>query len=313
MKDKFDISVIVCCYNPDIQKLKKTINSIYNQKNSNFEVIIADDGSNENYYDSLANWIKEMNYKNCRFNFLTQNVGTIKNIISAIEISQGKYVKTISPGDYFFDEFSMAKYIDTFEREQADFVFSRAVYYCEDDILPSISPGNPTVFNNKYLLRKIVLFQDFILGATVAMKRELELTYLNEIKDKMKYLEDVPLTFFSFLDGKKVYAISDNLIWYESGYGISTNSNLSKLLDNDYDSFFKYLKEKYPNNSIVKRSIKFFYCKDCPKLMRFIKRLFLSPVFIVDYFERKINRKKKNNKNESINKLKKIIGNKYEV
>ena len=92
-----------------------------------------------------------------------------------------------------------------------------------------------------------------------------------EIKDKMKYLEDVPLTFFSFLDGKKVYAISDNLIWYESGYGISTNSNLSKLLDNDYDSFFKYLKEKYPNNSIVKRSIKFFYCKDCPKLMRFIK------------------------------------------
>lgn len=28
----YSMSVIVCCYNPNIEKLKKTINSIYNQK-----------------------------------------------------------------------------------------------------------------------------------------------------------------------------------------------------------------------------------------------------------------------------------------
>ena len=35
----FDFSVIVCCYNPDFEKLKKTIISIVNQKEVSFEII----------------------------------------------------------------------------------------------------------------------------------------------------------------------------------------------------------------------------------------------------------------------------------
>ena len=41
---EFDFGVVVCCYNPDFEKLKKTIISIVNQKDVSFEIIISDDG-----------------------------------------------------------------------------------------------------------------------------------------------------------------------------------------------------------------------------------------------------------------------------
>lgn len=308
MNNNYDISVIICCYNPDIQKLKNTINSIYQQKNIKFEVIISDDGSKNEYKDELDEWLKKKEYTDFYLNFLPHNNGTIKNIIDAIEHSRSDYVKVISPGDYFFDEYSLEKYINEFKEKNADVLFSRAVFYCDDCILPSKFPANPTVFNNKALLRKVVLFHNYILGATIAAKKSVELQYLNEIKDKMKYLEDVPLTFMSLLDGKNVYAISDNLIWYEFGYGISTNSNRSKILVADYNAFFEYLKEKYPKNNIVNKSIKIYSLKKYSRFVRIVKKMFLTPVFIKDLFEKIFNKNKKKNSHISIDKLKKIIG-----
>lgn len=301
-----DISIIVCCYNPDIQKLKYTLNSIYNQKDVNFEVIISDDGSKTEYKEEIVKWINNMEYKNCKFNFLHQNVGTIKNIISAIECSSAKYVKTISPGDYFYNEYSLSKYLKAFETENADIIFGRAVYYSGEDIISSMSPQNPTILNNKGLFRKVVIYHDFILGATIAAKKEVELKYLNLIKDCMKYLEDVPLTNLALIDKKKVFAIADNLIWYEYGLGISTNSNSSNLLDSDYNNFFNFIKEYYKNDKKIIMAIKFYYM-NCNKTLKYIRKTLLSPMYVVHCIQKILFKKKKNNKNIDIQEMKKII------
>lgn len=105
------ISVIVLCYNPDLEKLKCTIISIIKQKDVEYELIISDDGSALDYRRELKDWISELNLSvNVIYNFLLDNVGTVKNILSAVKLANGEYIKTISPGDYFFDEYSLSVY-----------------------------------------------------------------------------------------------------------------------------------------------------------------------------------------------------------
>ena len=99
-----DVSVIVACYNPDIVKLKKTINSILNQVGVSYEIIIADDGSEFEYKSEIEKWFKENQVKNYKLSFLPENQGTIKNIYFALSYCSGEYVKTISPGDLLISE-----------------------------------------------------------------------------------------------------------------------------------------------------------------------------------------------------------------
>ena len=105
--EKYDFSVIVCCYNSDYEKLKKTLISISKQKNVSYEIIISDDGSKDRAIEQIKAWVDEHNISNVRYNFLPENIGTVRNILSAVKVAQGKYVKTISPGDYLFDEYSL--------------------------------------------------------------------------------------------------------------------------------------------------------------------------------------------------------------
>lgn len=300
----FDISVIVCCYNPDILKLKKTIISINKQQDINYEIIITDDGSKKiEYKELLINWIKDNKINNVSYNFLENNVGTIKNIISAIELSNSKYIKLISPGDYLFDNNSLKKYYEELNSGN-DLVFSRSVHYFEEKIYPIQYPENDKIYKNKNLLKRVVKYNDYISGATIAFKKDIGLNYLKSIETNIKYLEDAPLTFLMLLDRKKVKAIDEFLVWYEDGSGISTNSSVSPLLVNDYNNLYEYLSKNYSKNRLVKKSIKNYkYNLSGGKIKRIIKRTLVSCGFILNLFERIKSRKKDKTCNVNITKL----------
>ena len=50
MKNKYDVSIIVATYNPDLNKLMSTLLSIIIQKGIKFEIIVTDDGSQKDYF-----------------------------------------------------------------------------------------------------------------------------------------------------------------------------------------------------------------------------------------------------------------------
>ncbi len=278
-----EITVIVCCYNSSIEKLKKTIVSIEKQKNVSFNVIISDDGSKVNYKEELMNWSLSKGFNNITYNFLTKNVGTVSNIISALKFTVTKFVKTISPGDFLFDEFSLYKYVMQFRKSNADIVYCKGRYFTpEGDIINSKSPFSFVTSSKLFMKRNICLYGDFILGASIAAKTHVELCYLSKIQGKVKLLEDFPLTCLALLDKKKISFCKSYLVWYEYGLGISTNGDKTNpILSNDFDSFYIYLNGN-SNSHFAKRIVKFHAIdKSSNRWIRFFKRCLISPMYLL--------------------------------
>ena len=145
-----DFSVLILCFNPDIEKIKKTIISIVNQKGLTYEIIVSDDGSKIDYKSSLMKWCDDNGVTVKTFNFLKQNVGTVKHILSDLDHCSGQYVAALGPGDIFFNESSLLDYKLAFEKESCDAVFSDAIYYYDDYIYKKREyPQNSRIFKSK--------------------------------------------------------------------------------------------------------------------------------------------------------------------
>lgn len=113
------VSVIVLSYR-NIPGIYETLDSILNQTYENIELVISDDGT-PGFSDEIAEvkaYIEKGNrgnISNTIVNSIIKNVGTVKNINSAIEKTSGKYIKIISAEDKFSDETALDKYIDFME------------------------------------------------------------------------------------------------------------------------------------------------------------------------------------------------------
>ena len=97
---KIEISVIVLTYFPKWTELKKTLLSIIHQEGINYEIIIADDGSDDYCIDKIKELFQKHNFENYEVVHQEKNVGTCKNCLAAIKIAKGEYVRLISPGDF---------------------------------------------------------------------------------------------------------------------------------------------------------------------------------------------------------------------
>ena len=124
---KYDVSIICCTYNSDINKLAITLNSLLNQDGCSFEVIIADDGSVDNHKDFICNYFKRFNFQDYKLCLNKDNKGTVKNIFKAIKLADGKYIKPISPGDCLYCETTLKNLIAFANQNAADIVFADAV------------------------------------------------------------------------------------------------------------------------------------------------------------------------------------------
>ena len=275
------ISVIVCCYNPDFEKLKKTLLSIENQDYPYFEVIISDDGSMVDYFDELKQWVEKKGWRNIKYNFLPSNVGTVKNILNACKIAQGEFVKTISPGDFLFDKYSLSYYMDAFLNKKADFVYGKFVYFdLNGNVIRNTSPRFKSTFNPKKLKHNLVIYEDMILGAVVALRRKLEIEYLSSLDNSVRLLEDAPLEILSVINKKNIVCINKPLVWYEYGSGVSTNPNSQNRIEKEFDSLYQHLYSNYGDNKLIRKAFKFRQLSG-----RKLKKIFCFPGYVFIKFK----------------------------
>ncbi|MDR1628362.1 MAG: glycosyltransferase family 2 protein [Oscillospiraceae bacterium] len=96
-----DISVIIPVYNGE-KYLKKSLNSVAAQTFNNFEVIIVDDGSEDNSLYIIKEY--ENKYSNFKWFSIKKNgVSVARNI--GIEKSRGKYLSFIDSDDFVLPNF----------------------------------------------------------------------------------------------------------------------------------------------------------------------------------------------------------------
>lgn len=286
-KKEVEVSIIICCYNSDLQKLKNTIISSYKQKNISSEIIISDDGSVDNHKKEIEEFVKSIGAKNIKYNFLERNVGTVKNILSAVNISTGKIIKTISPGDYFYDAYSLEKSVCAMKEQRVNIVYGDAVFYNRDEIVSKENIShNKIIYSPKHIKNEFCLYGGYFMGMAFIAEKEIYIKYLTPFSDKVKYMEDRALLYSCFIDNVRVYGIPQHLYWYEYGYGISTQSH-NTLLDIDEENIFPVLKDIYLDSKYLRKMIKIYKIKKKNKICKLFYYIFCFPSFFTHRILRK--------------------------
>lgn len=274
------ISVCVLTYNPSWDKLRRTLFSILNQKNVEFEIVVADDGSKNNYFDKVKEYFSDKGFKNftCVENLVNQ--GTVQNVLSALKVAKGKFVKLISPGDYFVNELSLFTVYNEALKNPDDVYFGKAVYYsneneiqiypnirCPSDLRPYLS-GSIDKIKKAYFVK-----QEFIVGASFFVNRQNFKEALTVISDVVKYAEDNAVLVL-LAKGFNIHYVPCDFIFYEYGAGVSTgaNSKWAQIIGSENKNTYTYLY----NNSLISQKIYDYHFNSSKKDLLYQKVMIYS-------------------------------------
>lgn len=227
-----EISVIVATYNPDLEKTIDTLESITCQKNIDFEIVLADDGSEENYFSELQNYFKEKNFVNYKFVALEENQGTVNNLANGIAACDSDVVKCISPGDMLADEYVLYRWFNYMKMHGCKWSFGDCVYYhtdndtvIEDKELRHPFVLQPYIKGQKFICRRnYTVFADNANGASTICNKELAVQYVNLIKGKIKFAEDNMYRLMMYDNIVPCY-FAETVVLYENGTGVSTSGS----------------------------------------------------------------------------------------
>lgn len=256
-----DVSIIVCTYNSDIEKLKKTLFSAILQKNINFEIVITDDGSDNFNENALENFFEKYGFENYKIIRHTTNMGTVSNYYDGLVQASGEYIYGISPGDYFYNSTVISELYNFCIKNNINMCFGEAVSYeiVNDEVVlkKALSPKWPysflkSIYNPNIALISF-LFGHQPIGATYFRKKNIAIKYFGKIKNKVKYLEDYPTTALFLLDGMKLYYFRKPVVWYECNTGISTCKSIiwRERLEEDSHLGRSILFQEHGNNNIL--------------------------------------------------------------
>lgn len=253
-----DVSIIIVTYNSDFEKLKKTIKSVIFQKNVDFEVIICDDGSKIDFSAETDKFFKENHFTNYTIIRNPENLGTIKNIYSGLKIAKGEYVYTTSPGDFLYDENTIAEFLHFAKEKQAKICFGNYIKYNYENqnltlYSDNYNPRCPERYTKGLPYSKVAFFliEDNICGIAYFRKTEFFKNAIKCIKERAKYAEDGTTTAWGLMQDMNIVYFDRNISWYEYGTGISAEGKTEwgKKIKKDYDDVYEYLYSEYPESA----------------------------------------------------------------
>ncbi|MBQ9608466.1 MAG: glycosyltransferase [Lachnospiraceae bacterium] len=293
-------SIVVITYNPDKYKLRLTLKSILEQSYKNYEIVVSDDGSEENHFDYIEEIFEEYNFSDYTLVPHEENQGTVKNLIDAFAHSTGDYIRDFGPGDTFYSKDTLRMLNVFLEKKKCDICFGLLKGYQIKDgellVRDFCHPFDIQAYRKKEArdrkIKNLVLYGDNPSGASLCVKREVFEDYLIKISKYVKYEEDI-FVVLAALDGIDIELFDRYLVWYEMNIGVSTggSSKFTELLLKDVVNFFNMIFETYPDNKYVKKRkvvSPFFKIKNL--YLRTLARMFVNPgavpYLFVTYIER---------------------------
>lgn len=281
-------SVIVCTYNSSEESVVYTLDSIIDQNFDDFEIIVCDDGSEDNKEELIKEYFRNKKFEKYKLIMNCENRGTVRNVISGMECAEGEYIKSIGAGDALSDNEVLSSMYCYMKNNNASFVFS-------DMNIFTICNGNRVnleknipISKNKYvkanylekMKENIIVYNDQISGASMFFEKKIILEYFLRIKDIVIYIEDL-IQYLFLLDGLEIFYYNRKCVDYEVGEGISTkkeSKNNCRML-RDKTSFLDYIFIQYSDNKYVKRRRKLekIEHKKQNKLLKVICKFFAEP------------------------------------
>lgn len=280
-------TILIVTYHPVWEKLKLTLDSVLRQTFTDYEIVVSDDGSEDNCFDRIREYFKEKQFTRYRLVEHAENQGTVKNLLDGVAHAQGKYIRDFGPGDLFYHEHTLQRVYDFMEESGCEACFGLMRGYCvEEDgavrYTQFLHPFDIEAYRRadwERIEKNLVLYRDNASGAATCYTREFFAEYLKRIEGTVKYTEDI-LQILAGLDHRAFHFFPDYLVWYEADTGVSTKkkSSFAELLAQDVDRFYEMVQRDYGDNKYVKKQRRVLRLYKIRNLyLRTFFRIFVNP------------------------------------
>lgn len=128
------VSVVVLTYNSE-QFILRTLNSVLIQDYERIELIISDDGSNDNTCEIIDDWLYQngSSFEKCWLVKSFTNKGTCKNYNQGVINSHGDYIKTLDGDDLLKGPDSISRYISYIRDTNHEICISDVSVFSDED------------------------------------------------------------------------------------------------------------------------------------------------------------------------------------
>lgn len=285
------VSVIVLSYR-NIEGVFSTVDSILKQDYENIELIISDDGTpgfleNIQEITSYIEQKKKQNITNVIINAIEVNGGTVKNINSAINKSNGDYIKLIAAEDIFSHEKTLSTMISFLENSEYDIAFAK---------IRGVTPDGNYKYDliacesNYELLKKYTvkdtlnrLYKRDFLPAPACIFSKKIFNDNGLFKEETRLIEDYPYWIRLCMNNVKFGYIDEVLIDYKLS-GVSSTGSYSEMFMQDmlviyekyifpYDKRFGIFQPIY--NALKKGGLNYYISEAKRKNMNIGKKIWL--------------------------------------
>lgn len=208
------VSICVISYNSS-KTIINTLESIKKQTYSPIELIISDDGSQDNTIEVVKNWLEDNNsfFYNVEIITVDKNTGVTANVNRAIKKAQGEYIKDIAADDELESEY-IEKCIKHFELNQdIQVLFTKVKFIDESGI-----QVNHTVNYDFFKLSATEQFNTIVLNGAPAIPtpsiiyRKSVFEEIGFFDERIPMWEDGPFYFTLTKNGIKLYLLEEALV-----------------------------------------------------------------------------------------------------
>ena len=241
------LSVIIPIYN-NSRYVYDCLASVFQQDYPLIELILADDGSDEDDSDRIREYVsqhKGSNIADVLFLRSEENKGTVSNVNHAIEQAKGDFIFTISADDTLFDAASLREWANAFREKDADVVIGLR-QGCDEQLNPKfIAPDRKKVkllmAQDSSRIWKELCRDNFIFGCATARSAKCVRQY-GVIPSCYRLIEDHPMNLRWYRMGANVVFINRVVVRHRNG-GVSNAGNIS-------DSYISDMRAVYENEVI---------------------------------------------------------------
>lgn len=238
MNNNIKVSIIVPVYNAG-KYLEECLDSIIEQTYNNLEIILVDDGSNDNSFSILSKY----SHKDGRIKIVRQQrkgAAVARNL--GIVIATGDYLLFLDSDDVF-DLCFVEKTVKKAILFDADIVICKAVKFRNN--IDNISPFNidfksfplDCAFSPKEYTENI--FNSFLVQAWNKLVRKEFIEKNNIFFQNIKRTNDLLYTCKILLHAEKIALVDDTLVYYRVGQQNNLQSNNDETPFEFYKALFK--------------------------------------------------------------------------
>lgn len=246
-------SIIVITYNSQ-DFILETLESIKNQTYLPIELIISDDGSQDNTIQICNNWLNENVKRFSASKIITtaKNSGIPANCNRGIIAAKGDWIKLLA-GDDVLLPLAIETYIDFTElNTDCEIIHSKVIRMVHkgDQIDFFHSDNEIKTLNQRMAATEqlnLLKFSSMVKAPSVIIKKSL-LASLSYLDESIKLCEDWPFWLKLTASGKKFYFINEELVFYRihdnSVYsGLEKKFVISPFYLVEVDIYKKYIKK----------------------------------------------------------------------